>query len=147
MSTHFNFGQRSLDRIETVSIDLELVLREALMISPFDFTVVCGARGQEAQESAFENGTSKTQWPDSKHNVADSDGNEIAGRCNAVDVAPWINGSIPWSDEGSFYVLAGVMMAASNIMNVPIRYGGDWSGEGLTEDQTFHDLGHYELLE
>jgi len=146
MGNNFEFGQRSEERIATVHWNLELVLRQALSLTPFDITVTCGRRGREDQERAFADGNSKTQWPDSKHNVADDQGNEIAGRSDAVDIAPWINGTINWDDSGSFYVLGGIMLASAELMNVKIRFGGDWDGDGLTEDQGFKDLCHYEIV-
>ena len=145
MAENHQFGDRSEKHIGTIHWNLELVIREALNLCPFDFTVVCGARGCEEQGMAYESGASKKRWPDSKHNVADKNGFEIDGRSDAVDLAPWINGDIPWQDEGSFYMLAGCVLAAAALMNIRVRSGCDWNGNGLSEDQTFRDLGHFEL--
>jgi len=43
-------------------------------------------------------------------------------------------------------MLAGVMLNAAQEMGIRVRWGGDWDGDGSTKDQTFHDLGHYELF-
>ena len=130
------FGRRSQQKLSTVHGDLFKVVEIALAGCPFDFTVICGHRDEEAQNEAHATGASKVVWPNSKHNPNPS---------RAVDLAPWINGSIPWHDEGSFYVLAGVVFASAAELGVQLRFGGDWNRNGLTEDQSFHDLGHFEL--
>ena len=127
--------------MSTIDSQLITVLETALSLSPFDITVVCGARSQEDQDRAFREGTSKKHWPDSLHNCPDPD-----TRSRAVDIAPWIKGTINWNDEGSFYCLAGVMLASAHLTGVSLAYGGDWDRDGLTEDQTFMDLGHYQLV-
>lgn len=142
----YAWGSRSRSRRDTCHPDLARVLDRAIMISPRDMTIVCGARGRDAQEEAHATGASTKHWPDSKHNVADQDGNEIPnGKSRAADLAPWIHGTIPWSDEGSFYMMASVILVAAKLEGVRIRFGGDWDGDGLTEDQSFHDIGHVEL--
>lgn len=141
MTPRYSWGARSIRKMETCHSDLVTVLETSLSLSPFDITVVCGARTEEQQEDAFRAGNSKVRWPDSAHNCPDP------GQLSmAVDIAPWIDGKINWSDEGSFYCLAGVMLAASNLTGVRLAYGGDWDHDGLTEDQTFMDLGHFYLL-
>jgi len=133
----YSFGAASMARLTECDNPLQNVLRRAIIISPFDFTIVTGHRNEARQEAAFRAGHSKKHFPDSKHNSLPS---------QAFDVAPWINGTITWNDEGSFYVLAGVILAASVMEGVDIRYGGDWNRNGLTEDQTFMDLGHFERV-
>ena len=137
----FNWSHRSLEKIDTCQEELGTVLQTALSLSPFDITVICGARGIQEQQEAFESGASKKHWPDSMHNCPDP-----AQLSRAADIAPWINGTINWKDEGSFYVLAGVMLASANLVGVRLAYGGDWNHNGLTEDQGFNDLGHFYLL-
>ncbi len=136
----FNWSLPSRRKIETIERNLATVLETALSISPFDITVVYGSRSEEAQTKAFKEGNSKVRWPNSRHNCPNP-----GQLSRAVDIAPYINGGIPWKDEGTFYCLAGVMMASSNLVGVEISYGGDWNNNGLTEDQTFFDLGHFYL--
>lgn len=138
--SEYRFGSRSQGRLDTCHPDIRGILKTAIERAPFDFTVVCGARDKAAQDEAFATGMSKKRWPESKHNVV-SDGLSLA-----VDVAPWIKGTIPWNDEGSFYVLAGCILSAAKCRGVKMRYGGDWDRDGLTEDQSFMDLGHFELV-
>ena len=121
--------------------DLQRVLDRAMTFQVIDFTVVWGHRNEVQQEACFDSRASKKHYPDSNHNTEDDKGEPCS---DAMDLAPWINGGIPWKDEGSFYVLAGVIMVAAELENVELRYGGDWDRDGLTEDQTFMDLGHFE---
>jgi hypothetical protein len=111
-------------------------------MTPFDFTIVCGLRNKVDQDAAFHGGFSKKGWPHSKHNGTAP----LYDESTALDFAPWIHGTINWNDEGSFYVLAGVFLAAAVMEEVEVRGGWDWDRDGLTEDQSFMDIGHLELV-
>ena len=158
--THY-YGESSLTKLRTCHKRLYSCAELALRYSPFDITVVWGFRDEEQQTTAFRTGHSKTPWPDSKHNVhellAEGHGvnrsSEVIPKSQAVDLAPWIDGRIPWDDDRAFCVLAGLMFYANNTMNadsddesIGLRWGGDWDRDGLTTDQTFMDLGHFELV-
>ena len=140
--TNYIFGSRSSRRLDTCHPDLERVARRAIAITPIDFTIVCGLRSKQAQDDARRNGFSKKKWPHSKHNGSTPEYNES----RALDFAPWIHGTINWNDEGSFYVVAGVLLAAAVMEEVEVRGGWDWDRDGLTEDQSFMDIGHLELI-
>lgn len=45
-----------------------------------------------------------------------------------------------------FYHFAGFVLATAARLGTPIRWGGDWDGDGDFMDQTFDDLVHFELL-
>lgn len=139
---NFVYGKRSMDRLKTCHPDLERVAQTAIRISPIDITIVCGLRDKAAQNEAFANGFSKKQWPNSKHNGVGPNYEESI----ALDFAPWIHGTINWNDEGSFYVVGGIFLAAAKIEGVTIRGGWDWDRDGLTEDQSFMDIGHLEMV-
>lgn len=137
--SHPRFGPRSLKELR--SCDGRLVkLAEASIKVGMDFTVVHGFRGREQQDDLFERGLSKKPWPSSKHN-------HMAGTvpCSlAIDVAPW---PIDWRDAKRFYHLAGLIRAVAFDLAIPLRWGGDWDGDFELGDQTFMDLGHFELVE
>ena len=139
----FQFGQRSTEQLVTCSLANRRILRRAIEITTHDFTIVWGHRGEAAQNEAYRTGASQKMFPDSVHNTAPSE---------AFDVAPWrihpvtAKGYIPWKDEGAFYKLAGVIEAAASLEGETLRHGGDWDRDGLTEDQNFHDLGHFERV-
>jgi peptidoglycan L-alanyl-D-glutamate endopeptidase CwlK len=70
------------------------------------------------------------------------------GKANseAIDFAPWVEGSIPWDDTHVFAIIAGCFHAAAKEKNAVIRYGGDWDTDGSTKDQTLMDWGHVEII-
>ena len=45
-----------------------------------------------------------------------------------------------------FYLVAGYIRGVASELSIPIRQGVDWDGDFQIRDQTFHDLGHTELL-
>ena len=104
------------------------------VVKTYDCSIICGFRNQEEQTKAFESGKSKLQFPDSKHNEFPS---------MAVDVYPY---PIAMDDLGSFYMFAGYVLRVAKEMGINVRYGGDWDGDKKTADQTFHDLGHWEII-
>lgn len=139
----FRYGRNSEARLFTCHPDLIRVARRFIKITTVDATIVCGARDESFQDRWFESGTSTKRWPDSKHNAGPGATRE---KSDAIDFAPWIKGAIPWNDEGAFYAMAGVWLAAGKIEGVELRSGKDWDRDGLTEDQSFMDLGHVERM-
>ena len=110
-----------------------MLMEKAIEVG-MDFTICCGHRNEADQDEAFHMGLSKKHWPESKHNREPSE---------AIDIAPW---PIDWKDENAFYHLAGIVRAEAKRLGLPIRWGGDWDGDFDLQDQTFMDLGHFELL-
>ena len=138
MAKHHQFSMRSKEHLATVHPDLEVLCRNALYVLPFDLTVTCGARSEEDQEKAVAEGRSKVHWPHGKHNV--KDGEEFA---TAVDIHPY---PIDFKDVRRYYMLAGAMIANADELDISIRWGGDWDGDGNLKDQSFNDLPHFELV-
>ena len=131
----FRFGARSQHRLRTCHPDIRRVMQRALSWGVIDFAILDGFRDEPRQTLYFETGKSKVQWPDGQHNVFPS---------NAVDIAPWVDGALPWEDSRYWYQLAGVIQAAAKAEGVDLRWGGDWDSDGDFDDQTFDDLGHFE---
>lgn len=131
-----NFGTRSTDKIGTLDPRWGFVLNDAIEL--LDFTVICGHRTQQKQTEAFESGASTKRWPNSKHNQNPS---------LAVDLAPWhaVKPHIRWEHKKEFILLAGVIMAFAHMYNIKVRWGGDWDEDWDQYDQTFMDIGHFEL--
>jgi hypothetical protein len=44
-----------------------------------------------------------------------------------------------------WYYFGGFVLGYAEELNVEIRWGGDWDGDRKLEDQTFHDLPHFEI--
>lgn len=108
-----------------------------------DCTWVCGKRGMVEQNELHRRGLSKLTWPNSKHNTPDG------GYSRAADVAPWNpkTRSINWNNREEFVYFAGIVKGVAEQLGVTIRWGGDWNSDNDLRDQTFFDLGHFELHE
>lgn len=126
------FGSKSKKKLENVDPRLVKVLEDVIEWGP-DFTILCGHRGEEAQNNAVEEGRSKVEWPNSKHNSKPS---------IAVDIAPY---PIDWKDVKRFQILAGLVIATGKKHGLNLRWGGDWDGDWDYKDQSFHDLPHFEI--
>lgn len=118
-----SFSQKSKDKLATCHPTLQSVMNEA--IKQYDFTVLCGHRGEQEQNAAFKNGSSMLQWPKGKHNKLPS---------HAVDVAPY---PIDWDNIQRFRDLAVVVKACAEELGIAITWGGDW--------KRFTDYPHWEL--
>jgi len=127
------FSKYSKEQLESCDKRIQAILNEAIKI--FDFRVICGHRGELAQNEVFEKGYSKLKFPKSKHNESPS---------KAVDIAPY---PIDWENRKRFYYLQGIIRGIANCMGIYIRQGVDWDGDGKFKDQHFDDLPHWELKE
>lgn len=127
------FSQHSKNILYTCHDKIQLVMLEAIKAGP-DFSIVSGRREQAEQDHLYNTGASKLKFPFSKHNESPS---------HAIDIAPF---PIDWTDEKRFHVLAGWILAIGHKNHVELKWGGDWDRDWSYKDQTFHDLGHFELL-
>lgn len=123
----YKFGKRSKERLKGVKPELVNVLNELVKI--MDVTVIEGLRTKERQEELVASGASKTKY--SKH---------LEGK--AVDLAPY---PIDWEDRDRFHYMGGMIRGIAKQLNVNVRWGGDWDGDGETKDNGFDDLVHVEL--
>ena len=153
------FSQKSKDLLQDAHPHIELVLNEA--IKYIDFSIVTIHRGEEKQNELFEKGFSKVRYPKSKHNTKPS---------VAADVAPYYKeyGALFGGPEQikrimlqtgknkdqvetfiikAYARLIGILEGVALSNNIRLRVGLDWDGDFDTLDQTFHDLGHIELLD
>lgn len=128
----YKFGKTSLERLEHAHPAWKIILEEVL--GYMDVSVICTHRSKEDQESAFREGRSKVRWPNSKHNSYPS---------IAVDVVPY---PVDWKNLKRFGYMAGLIRIIAEKHGYTVRWGGDWDSDGETEDQIFHDLPHFELV-
>lgn len=128
------FSRRSKKNLETVHPILQEILEELIVY--YDFTVLEGHRGEEAQEKAFKEGRSKAHFGQSAHNSLPS---------LAVDIAPH---PIDWDDRERFVLLAGRVILMAEMLGYAgmVRWGGDWDQDGWTKDENFRDYPHFELM-
>lgn len=139
MPQQFRFGSRSMQQLNTCDERLQRVLHLAIKRTPYDFTVLEGHRSVADQQEAFRKGFSRIDGVTrkGKHNYSPS---------LAVDIAPWIKGTVPWNNHRIFACIAGVVLCCAAELEIPLRWGGDWDGDGDLRDQTLHDLPHFELV-
>jgi peptidoglycan L-alanyl-D-glutamate endopeptidase CwlK len=121
------FGKRSKERLRGVDARLVSVLNELVKI--MDVTIIEGLRSEQRQEKLLKEGSTKTKF--SKH---------ITGK--AVDLAPY---PIDWKDRDRFHYMGGMIRGIAKQLNVNVRWGGDWDGDGETKDNRFDDLVHVEI--
>jgi len=134
------FSESSKANLDTCHRALQLTCEA--VIPHYDFTVTEGFRDKERQTRMVEEGKSQVEWPNSKHNSRPS---------HAVDVAPF---PVKWEAHGRFRVLAGYMMQAFAMLQAQgvisadkdLRWGGDWDSDQSFDDQSFHDLPHFEVV-
>ncbi len=128
----FVLGKRSQDRLIGVHPHLIEVVTSAINMTNVDFTVVEGVRTSARQIELVKEGKSKTV--NSRH---------LTG--HAVDLAPWIDGKIPWDDLEAFKYLSMIMFRAAHLNSRVILWGGHfgtWTGEFW---DSFFDGPHFEL--
>ncbi len=128
-----SFSKRSLSRLSECHPDLQFLFKE--VVKYFDCTIICGHRGEEEQNRAFKNNRSKLEYPKSKHNKEPS---------LAVDVVPY---PVEWKNTKRMYLFAGYVWATAKRLGIDnLRLGCDWDSDTEINDQTFHDLPHFELV-
>jgi len=135
----FVFSKRSENNLIGVHPDLVKVVRRALEVSDVDFAVTEGLRTVERQRQLVKSGASKTM--NSRH---------LTG--HAVDLAPFIGGTIRW-DWPPFINIANAMRTAALELEISIRWGGAWKSLASFKvpvtvkdlSKTFPDGPHYEL--
>lgn len=115
----FKFSKASLTRLKTCHPDLQAVCFE--LIKQYDFSVLEGHRGQEAQDAAYMAGNSKVKYPNSAHNKNPS---------LAVDIAPY---PIDWENLSRFKEMIYRFDAIANMLRERgeiesnFEYGAFWS--------------------
>lgn len=119
----FTFGKRSRSNLAGVHQDLVIVITVALTRTDIDFSVIEGLRTVERQRELVASGASRTM--NSRH---------ITG--HAVDVAPYVNGSIRW-DWPLYRKLGKTVKKAAEDHGIPITWGGEW--------KTWTDAPHFQL--
>ena len=114
----FKFGNTSMGRLRLCHPDLKKLMEAVIASSPEDMTIVCGGRSKGRQDKAYAEGKSQLKYPDSKHNSQPS---------MAVDVAPYIDGKIPWDDIAAFTRMRMRIVEEAHKMKLIIRCGAHFS--------------------
>ena len=119
----FQLDARSLQRLQGVHPDLVKVIHRAAALSTVEFRVIEGMRTLKRQRELVASGASKTM--NSRH---------LTG--HAVDLAPYVGGTIRW-DWPLYHKLAPAVKQAAAEVGVPIEWGGSW--------KSFPDGPHFQL--
>lgn len=129
---NFKFSRRSLATLAPLHPHLQMVATLALKISAVDFVCYHGMRTLAQQKHYVKMGASWTM--NSAH---------LTGY--ALDSAPLKDGDIDWDDLVQFEQMANAFRMAADELGVPIRWGGDWDGDGSYTDERHYDGPHIEL--
>ena len=133
------YSNSSLRKLQTCDPELQWLWLE---VSKYiNVTIVCGHRGKEDQNHAFNSGASKVEYPNSKHNSMPS---------QAVDAVPasapklWALGEdLPSLD---YYEFEMAVRRIADHLGIEYRWGGDGDGDGDYSDQSFNDFAHFERI-
>lgn len=122
------FSKRSKDNLATADIKLQQLFNA--VIEEFDCTVIYGHRTPEEQFELFKKGREKKDgwWVKTGKTVTNLDGNIKKSKHNyypskAVDVVPF---PLDWTDIKAFELLAKVVKAKAEELNITVTWGGDW---------------------
>lgn len=122
-------------RLAGVHPDLVTVVRRAAEIAAapggLPFRVTEGRRTLARQRELYRRGATRTM--DSRH---------LYGL--AVDLVAIVGGNVSWQ-VALYYTLRDQMMDAAKTLGTPLRWGGDWDGDGDSHDERFFDGPHFEL--
>lgn len=132
----FKLSNTSLARLKGVDETLVRVVKRAIEICEIDFKVLEGMRTLERQRELYAQGRTEpgkivTWTMNSKH---------LEGK--AVDLVPY---PIDWTNLKKFDAIAKAMFEAAKEMDVNIRWGADWDGDGNYREKGEYDSPHFEI--
>ena len=132
----FKLGKTSLARLKGVDETLVNVVKRAIEISEVDFTVLEGVRTLERQRELYAQGRTApgkivTWTMKSRH---------IEGK--AVDLVPY---PLDWNDLEKFNKIKDAMFKAAKELDVNLRWGADWDGDGNYREKGEYDSPHFEI--
>jgi len=131
------FSEKSEKELSTCHPELQRLFRKVNEIIPC--SILEGHRNEERQNLLFTQRKTKLKFPNGNHNKLPS---------AALDAAP---NPIDFTNQAKaiarFYYFAGIVKAVAAQLGIKIRSGCDWDGDMMFDDQTFDDLGHFELAD
>ena len=144
----YSFSKRSLDKLAECENDLQVLMKEAIKNSPYDFGITWGHRSPVKQNELFQKGRDSNGNIISKKDVVTYvDGYEKKSKHNylpslAVDIAVYIKGKLTW--EPAVYLEVGVHIMdvaeelfEKGLIKNRIVWGGHW--------HKFKDWPHYQI--
>lgn len=130
------FDENSFKRLRECDERLEAVFMHVEKKWPC--TVICGYRGKEEQDKAFDGGFSKVKFPGSPHNKEP--------KSQAADVIPFPPGQVNWKDIDRFKRFGYFVLGVAHGMGIKIKWGADWNMDLNISDESFIDYPHYEIV-
>jgi peptidoglycan L-alanyl-D-glutamate endopeptidase CwlK len=139
------FSESSNSILDQVTEDLQRLFR--VVIVGYDCKVLEAGRTAEQQNKLYQQGRTEPgpiitncdgYAKVSKHQLKDA-----RGLYMAVHVAPF---PVNWRDTNRWYHFAGYVKRVAEEMSVKVRWGGDWDSDTEFDDQTLHDLVHWESV-
>ncbi len=148
------YGRISTTRKQTCTQNLQDVFDDVIYMLPWtdpesgvtihDAAILCGNRGEEAQNLAFMMETSQVQWPNGKHNSLPS---------RAIDAAPYHaeKPHIHWRDFDEMEAFKRLVFLCAEKRGIRLRWGLDWDGDGIRGDkdpnEKLYDGVHFEEVD
>jgi len=134
------FSQRSLDTLKGIHPSLVKVLTEAIKNTPIDFTLTNGVRTTKEQQELYAKGrTTKGPIVTKADGIKNKSNHQVKadGYGYAVDLYPFVNGSLDLNDKGdNLKVIAAHILATAKCLGIKVEWGGLWQ---------FVDKPHFEL--
>ena len=138
-----NLTAKSKGMLGTCHVDLKLIFNT--VAERFRHTIFCGYRNEISQTKVYDDGLSTYRFPESKHNQFPS---------LAPDAGPYIIciKRLSWDDHLAFAHFAGYVKCVAEdllekgLVTHRLRWGGDHDLGGLTLDEKFLELVHFELI-
>ena len=135
----YTFSSKSIERMEDVDIELQIVFTEAIKVSPIDFGIPGdgGLRTAECQNELFNTGSSKCDGYENKSNHQTG---------NALDFYAYVGGAASW-DKAHLSMVAGVIMATAAKLKNEGRITIDlvWGGTFGSNTLNGWDMPHFEV--
>ena len=131
------FSKSSKEKLESCDPNLQILFN--YVIKYFDCTILCGERGETAQNKAYKDGFSKIKYPNGKHNSSPSE---------AVDAIPF---PIEWENTNRMRYFIGYVMGIAKMLKMygaidkEIVSGIDWNDNTILKDQRFNDFPHFQI--
>ena len=131
------FSKSSKEKLESCDPNLQILFN--YVIKYFDCTILCGERGETAQNKAYKDGFSKIRYPNGKHNSSPSE---------AVDAIPF---PIEWENTNRMRYFIGYVMGIAKMLKMygaidkEIVSGIDWNDNTILKDQRFNDFPHFQV--
>jgi peptidoglycan L-alanyl-D-glutamate endopeptidase CwlK len=131
----FVLDKRSAGLLTKAHPLLQSLIKEVCATYPSGkkFTISDSTRGRAAQEEAFRKGNTRAHFGSSAHNYEPA---------VALDILP---SPLDWNKWADFKQQADFIMSTAKRLSIPLRWGGDWDGDGSSSDEKLLDGPHFEL--